>query len=136
MSCDPTPRAQPDVPGQPDSVPVLLALVGLSHAHPGGSLQTLKQSQIYTPGTQTPCPGTTGLLSTPRHCQLRQDCRSRLWGAAAAFTDVTLVLQDEQPPVAHNVIVSATKPFFRNILKKNNHHHPLREGFQKKRRKV
>ena len=118
MSCDPTPRAQPDVPGQPDSVPVL-ALVGLGHAHPGGSLQTLKQLLIYTPGTKTPCPGTTGLLSTPRHCQLRQDCSSRLWGAAAAFTNVTLVLKDEQPPVAHTVILSATRPFFRNILKKN-----------------
>ena len=124
MSCDLTPRAQSDIPGQTDSVPVR-ALVGLGHAHPGGSLQTLKQSQIYTPGTQTPCPGTTGLLSTPCHCHLRQDCRSRLWGAAAAFTDVTLVSKDEQPPVAHNVILSAIRPFSRNILKKNNHHHPL-----------
>ena len=49
----------------------------------------------------------------------------RLLGVAAIFTDVTLVLKDKQPPIANSVILSATRPFFRNILNKNTHYHPL-----------
>ena len=49
----------------------------------------------------------------------------QLLGAAAAFTDVTLVLKDEHHLIAHSVILSATRPFFRNSLNKNNHYHPL-----------
>ena len=35
--------------------------------------------------------------------------------------DVTLVSKDGQPPAAHSVILSATRPMFRNILNKNTH---------------
>ena len=40
------------------------------------------------------------------------------------FFDVTLACEDEQLS-AHKVILSACSPFFRNILRKNPHQHPL-----------
>merc|ERR1711944_363288 len=40
------------------------------------------------------------------------------------FFDVTLACDDEQIQ-AHKVILSACSPFFRNILRKNPHAHPL-----------
>ena len=40
------------------------------------------------------------------------------------FFDVTLACDDEQLP-AHKVILSACSPFFRNILRRNPHQHPL-----------
>ena len=40
------------------------------------------------------------------------------------FFDVTLACEDEQVS-AHKVILSACSPFFRNILRKNPHQHPL-----------
>jgi len=40
------------------------------------------------------------------------------------FFDVTLACDDDQIQ-AHKVILSACSPFFRTILKKNNHTHPL-----------
>jgi len=40
------------------------------------------------------------------------------------FFDVTLACDDEQIP-AHKVILAACSPFFRNILRRNNHQHPL-----------
>jgi len=40
------------------------------------------------------------------------------------FFDVTLACDDNQLP-AHKVILSACSPFFRNILRKNPHQHPL-----------
>ena len=43
----------------------------------------------------------------------------------AAFSDVTLVLEDKHPLVAHKVILSATSPFFRHVLKEDAHNHPL-----------
>ena len=41
------------------------------------------------------------------------------------FTDVTLACEDGQQVEAHNVILSASSPFFENILKRNIHAHPL-----------
>jgi len=41
------------------------------------------------------------------------------------FFDVTLACEDYQQIEAHKVILSACSPFFRNILKKNPHSHPL-----------
>merc|ERR1712202_54678 len=41
------------------------------------------------------------------------------------FFDVTLACEDDQQIEAHKVVLSACSPFFRNILKKNNHPHPL-----------
>merc|ERR1712183_148531 len=41
------------------------------------------------------------------------------------FFDVTLACEDDQQIEAHKVILSACSPFFRNILKKNPHSHPL-----------
>jgi len=40
------------------------------------------------------------------------------------FFDVTLACADDQIQ-AHKVIISACSPFFRNILRKNHHQHPL-----------
>merc|ERR1719400_2050676 len=40
------------------------------------------------------------------------------------FFDVTLACDDEQIE-AHKVILSACSPFFRNVLRKNPHQHPL-----------
>eukprot|EP00091_Calanus_sinicus_P021451 TRINITY_DN6361_c0_g2_i1.p1 TRINITY_DN6361_c0_g2~~TRINITY_DN6361_c0_g2_i1.p1 ORF type:complete len:107 (+),score=16.34 TRINITY_DN6361_c0_g2_i1:189-509(+) len=40
------------------------------------------------------------------------------------FFDVTLACDDEQIQV-HKVILSACSPFFRNILRRNPHQHPL-----------
>jgi BTB/POZ domain len=41
------------------------------------------------------------------------------------FFDVTLSCDDEQQLQAHKVILSACSPFFRNILRRNPHQHPL-----------
>jgi len=41
------------------------------------------------------------------------------------FFDVTLSCEDEQQLEAHKVILSACSPFFRNILRRNPHAHPL-----------
>ena len=41
------------------------------------------------------------------------------------FTDVTLVFDDEKQLKTHKVILSASSPFFRKILLKNPHPHPL-----------
>ena len=40
------------------------------------------------------------------------------------FFDVTLACDDEQIQ-AHKIILSACSPFFRNILRRNPHQHPL-----------
>jgi len=40
------------------------------------------------------------------------------------FFDITLACEDEQMQ-AHKVILSACSPFFRNILRRNQHQHPL-----------
>lgn len=40
------------------------------------------------------------------------------------FFDVTLACDDDQVP-AHKVILSACSPFFRTVLKRNKHEHPL-----------
>merc|ERR1719449_338252 len=40
------------------------------------------------------------------------------------FFDVTIACEDEQLQ-AHKVILSACSPFFRNILRRNHHEHPL-----------
>ena len=41
------------------------------------------------------------------------------------FADVTLVCEDGKQVEAHKVILSSSSPFFRNILKRNKHPHPL-----------
>ena len=41
------------------------------------------------------------------------------------FADVTLACDGDKQVTAHKVILSACSPFFRNILKKNRHQHPL-----------
>ena len=40
------------------------------------------------------------------------------------FMDVTLACEDDQLP-AHKVVLSACSPFFRTVLRRNPHHHPL-----------
>lgn len=44
---------------------------------------------------------------------------------SADFSDVTLVCEEEHQVEAHRFILSASSPFFMNILKKNDHSHPL-----------
>ena len=41
------------------------------------------------------------------------------------FTDVTLVCEGDKQVSAHKVILSAASPFFKQILIKNPHQHPL-----------
>ena len=41
------------------------------------------------------------------------------------FFDVTIACEDENQIQAHKVILSACSPFFRNILRRNSHQHPL-----------
>ena len=40
------------------------------------------------------------------------------------FFDITLVCEDEQIE-AHKLILSACSPFFKTMLRRNQHHHPL-----------
>ena len=42
-----------------------------------------------------------------------------------AFSDVTLVCQDDKHIEAHRVILSACSPFFSSLLKRNKHSHPM-----------
>ena len=50
------------------------------------------------------------------------------------FTDVTLVSEDGHQMAAHKIILTATIPFFMNILKTNKHPNPLiyLKGFKTK----
>ena len=41
------------------------------------------------------------------------------------FTDVTLACEDGQQVEAHKVILAASSPFFKKLLRENNHPHPL-----------
>ena len=41
------------------------------------------------------------------------------------FADVTLVCEEDQQIKAHRIILTACSPFFRNVLKKSKHSHPL-----------
>merc|ERR1712204_71941 len=47
---------------------------------------------------------------------LRQECE---------FSDVTLACEDGQQVEAHKFILAASSPFFQNLLRRNNHPHPL-----------
>eukprot|EP00092_Neocalanus_flemingeri_P039009 GFUD01042465.1.p1 GENE.GFUD01042465.1~~GFUD01042465.1.p1 ORF type:complete len:263 (-),score=54.48 GFUD01042465.1:99-887(-) len=49
-----------------------------------------------------------------------QDLRS-----SEEFCDVTIACEDDQQIEAHKVVLAASSPFFRNILRKNKHPHPL-----------
>ena len=41
------------------------------------------------------------------------------------FSDVTLVCEEDQEIEVHKIILSASSPFFRSLLKKNTHSHPM-----------
>ena len=43
---------------------------------------------------------------------------------AKEFFDITIACEDEQLQ-AHKVILSACSPFFKNVLRRNHHQHPL-----------
>jgi hypothetical protein len=49
---------------------------------------------------------------------------TQLWGDLD-FTDVTLATADDRQIKTHKIIISSCSPFFRNILVKNQHKHPL-----------
>ena len=69
-------------------------------------------------------------MGTEKFCLKWNDFESNISGAfkdirdAKDFFDVTLACDDDQLQ-AHKVILSACSPFFRNILRKNSHNHPL-----------
>ena len=41
------------------------------------------------------------------------------------FSDVTLATADKQAIKAHKVVLAASSPVFKNLLRQNNHPHPL-----------
>ena len=41
------------------------------------------------------------------------------------FFDVTLASEDDSQIQAHKVIIAACSPFFRQVLRRNSHQHPL-----------
>merc|ERR1719430_2556228 len=41
------------------------------------------------------------------------------------FTDVTLACEDGQQVEAHKVVLISSSPFFKNLLQRNKHPHPL-----------
>ena len=70
-------------------------------------------------------------MSSEKFCLKWNDFESNIGSAFRSlreekdFFDVTLACEDEEQVSAHKVILSACSPFFRNILKKNPHQHPL-----------
>ena len=44
------------------------------------------------------------------------------------FVDVTLACEDGQQVGAHKVVLAFASPFFRDMLRKNKHPHPLHYG--------
>jgi len=70
------------------------------------------------------------MSSSEKFCLRWNDFESNISGAFRElrqdkdFFDVTLACDDEQLQ-AHKVIISACSPFFRAILKRNKHEHPL-----------
>jgi len=70
------------------------------------------------------------MVSTEKFCLRWNDFESNISGAFRElredkdFFDVTLACDDEQLQ-AHKVILSACSPFFRTILRRNKHEHPL-----------
>ena len=46
-------------------------------------------------------------------------------GQSKEFADVTLACEDGEQVEAHKVILAGSSPFFLNILKRNNHAHPM-----------
>jgi len=69
-------------------------------------------------------------MTSEKFCLRWNDCESNIRGAFRElrddkdFFDVTIACEDEQLQ-AHKVILSACSPFFRNILRRNQHQHPL-----------
>ena len=68
--------------------------------------------------------------SSEKFCLRWNDFESNISGAFRElredkdFFDVTLACDDDQMQ-AHKVILSACSPFFRTILRRNKHEHPL-----------
>jgi len=69
-------------------------------------------------------------MSSEKFCLRWNDFETNISGAFRElrddkdFFDVTIACEDEQMQ-AHKVILSACSPFFRNILRRNQHQHPL-----------
>jgi len=69
-------------------------------------------------------------MTTEKFCLRWNDFESNISGAFRElrddkdFFDVTIACEDEQIQ-AHKVILSACSPFFRNVLRRNPHQHPL-----------
>jgi len=69
-------------------------------------------------------------MTSEKFCLRWNDFESNISGAFRElrddkdFFDVTIACEDEQLQ-AHKVILSACSPFFRNILRRNQHQHPL-----------
>merc|ERR1719147_285648 len=67
--------------------------------------------------------GKQELLLKNENEQSRVSLLQSLWDNQE-FLDVTIACDDDQLE-AHKVILSASSPFFQNILKRNPHSHPL-----------
>ena len=69
-------------------------------------------------------------MSSEKFCLRWNDFEQNISGAFKElrddkdFFDITLACEDEQIQ-AHKVILSACSPFFRNVLRRNQHQHPL-----------
>ena len=59
--------------------------------------------------------------------EFQENVNSTFWNLREdnEFADVTLVCEDGQQLESHKVILAASSPFFKNLLKRNQHPHPL-----------
>ena len=79
---------------------------------------------------QNTCFTGAAMGSSEKFCLRWNDFESQLSGSfkeireSKDFFDVTLV-SDERQLEAHKVIISACSPFFRDILRRNPHQHPM-----------
>ena len=70
-------------------------------------------------------------LSTEKFCLKWNDFQQNIIGSfkelrnETDLADVTLVCEEDQYIEAHKIILSACSPFFRAVLKRNKHSHPL-----------
>ena len=75
--------------------------------------------------------GDTAKMASEKFCLRWNDFESNISSAFREirddkeFFDVTLASDDDNQIQAHKVIIGACSPFFRNILRKNTHNHPL-----------
>ena len=91
---------------------------------------TLAEEQIIK-GTARAVKCVSGLAMSEKLCLQWNDFKQNISSSFGAlrgdvdFTDVTLVCEDGQQIEAHKVILATSSPFFKELLRKNKHPHPL-----------